>query len=231
MNIPEHRQIRRWQINWQASIKLEGAECFTNCSIYDISLKGLKVCLPHKLQTDTFVKLSVCVSEECILKDIEAWVVWHKTIEGRNVYGLYFTKIADADKEKIYQFLRRNFSGQINKQWWGGIEKGGETMEDNRIFERFKARFPLRFLNLSDNREGQGSTQDISAKGVGIVTKEQLRPNTPLEMWLEIPDRGEPLYMRGEVVWSISQGLDEYRTGINLEKADLMGLSRALRIA
>lgn len=104
-------------------------------------------------------------------------------------------------------------------------------MEDNRIFERFQARFPLRFLNLSDNREGQARTQDISAKGVGIVTKDKLMPNTPLEMWLDIPDRGEPLYMRGEVVWSKSQGQDEYRTGINLEKAELMGLSRALRIA
>jgi hypothetical protein len=231
MNTPDHRQVRRWQINWQAKIKLEGQEGFTNCAIYDISFKGIKVCLPYKLQTDTFLKLSVCVSEECVLAEVEAWVAWHKTIEGRNVYGLYFNKIKDVEKEKIYRFLRRNFLGEVNKQWWQGPqEKGGETMEDQRIFERFEARFPLRFLNLSDNKEGQGRTQDISAKGVGIVTHEELKPNTPLELWLQIPDRGEPLYMRGEVVWSISQGIDEYRTGINLEKAELMGLSRVLRV-
>lgn len=101
-------------------------------------------------------------------------------------------------------------------------------MEDRRIFERFPARFPLRFIDLKDNKEGIAQVRDVSAKGVGMITNEQLEPHTPLELWLQIPDRGEPLYTRGEVVWSNLKGI-HYHTGINLERADMMGLSRALR--
>jgi hypothetical protein len=51
----------------------------------------------------------------------------------------------------------------------------------------------------------------------------------PLELWLEMPDKGEPLYLRGKVVWSLRHKPQAWRAGIELEKAQLMGLSRALR--
>jgi hypothetical protein len=159
-------------------------------------------------------------------------VAWHKHTEGLHTHGLYFTRITESDKEKISQFMQSNFRGQMNKQIWEGLskkEEGGEKMQDNRIFERFSLAFPLRFLDLKKSKEGQARTRDISAKGVGFITNEELPPQTPLEMWIEIPDKGEPLYTRGEVVWSMSQGVNEYRVGVNLEKANLMGLSRVLR--
>lgn len=102
--------------------------------------------------------------------------------------------------------------------------------EDRRIFERLPVKFSLRFLDLNSNREGQGQIRDISAKGVGFMTNLELVPRAPLEMWLEIPDKREPLYTRGEVIWSKLQDVNEYRAGVNLEKADLMGLSRVLRV-
>jgi len=102
-------------------------------------------------------------------------------------------------------------------------------MQDRRIFARFPTEFPLKFLDLNRGKEGQAQTQDISAKGIGFLTNEELSPHAPLEMWLDIPDKGEPLYTRGEVIWSKSQGVDEYRVGVNLERADLMGISRVLR--
>ena len=236
----DHRQIIRWRANWQAKIRLETAEFdtakdFTNCFIYDITLRGLRVCLPQQIEVDTYVKLSLDLSEDCRLDHLEAWVVWHKTIDGNNVYGLYFTKISDPCKEKLYQFTRSNFHEQINKQWWKGIDqdihqqKGDEKMEDHRVFERFEKRIPLSFLNLNSGTEGQAQTRDLSAKGIRLVAGQQFEPNTPLEMWLKIPDQGEPLYLRGEVVWSRLQGATEYHSGINLEKADLMGISRVFR--
>jgi hypothetical protein len=72
--------------------------------------------------------------------------------------------------------------------------------------------------------------QDVSAKGLGLVAGEALAPLTPLEMWLNIPDKGEPLYVRGEVAWSKKLAADQYRIGVNLERANLMGLSRVLRV-
>lgn len=224
----DHRQIKRWQISWQAKLKLKGAESFTNCKINDINLKGLKLCLAQRLHTDTFLKFNLALSKECILENVEVWIVWHKCTEGINSYGLYFSRISDQCKEKIYRFIRQYYPEQLDGQWWQK-EKGGEQMEDHRIFERFNADMPLRFLELDGNREGTARTKDISAKGMGIICKEQLKSRTPLEVWLEIPDKGEPLYARGEVVWARQQGLDEYRMGIHLEKANLMGLSRVMR--
>jgi len=240
----DHRQAIRWRANWQAKIRLEAAESdaakdaakdFTNCLIYDITLRGLRVCLSDKMEVDTSVKFSLVLSEDCILENLEAWVVWHNAADGNHFYGLYFTRISDPCKEKLYRFTRENFCEQINKQWWKDInkdidqQKGGEEMEDRRIFERMEMRLPLNFLNLDTGIEGQAHTQDLSAKGIGMIGDYRFEPKTPLEMWLNIPDKGEPLYLRGEVVWSKPQGVNEYRSGINLEKADLMGLSRVLR--
>lgn len=104
------------------------------------------------------------------------------------------------------------------------------NFNDHRIFARFAARFPLRLLDLNANKECDAMVQDVSAKGLGLVASEALAPLTPLEMWLNIPDKGEPLYARGEVVWSKRLDADQYRIGVNLERADLMGLSRVLRV-
>ena len=232
----DRRRFMRWQIDRQARVKLEASPAFTDCHLKDISLKGTQISLEQKLEKDKFLRLNLALSKEFTL-DIEVWVAWHKSVDGHNVYGLYFAKIKDNDKEKIYQFIRRYFPQEINKQWWRGLteEKGGEIMpkprfEDRRIFERLPVKFSLRFLDLNSNREGQGQIRDISAKGVGFMTNLELVPRAPLEMWLEIPDKREPLYTRGEVIWSKLQDVNEYRAGVNLEKADLMGLSRVLRV-
>jgi hypothetical protein len=230
----ERRSAFRWQISQQARVKLEGAPDFIHCQIKDINLKGLRISSALKLAKDAFSKFNLFLDEGCIL-NIEAWVVWHKTIGDLNSYGLYFTRVKDMDKEKIYRFVQQSHPEQIKKQYCQGLrEEGGEIMpkssiEDRRIFARFGTKFPLRFLDLNSNREGIAQTQDLSAKGVGLLVNEELPARTPVEMWLKIPDKGEPLYTRGEVVWSKMVGPNEYRTGVNLDKADLMGLSRALR--
>jgi hypothetical protein len=224
------RRYTRWQIDRQAKIKLEGESASRDCTIQEISFSGAKICLSQKLALDTNLKLNISLSNELSF-DLEAWVVWHKLREGLNLYGLYFTKIKDADKEKISKFIRTDFTNEINKQWWQetGEERGGEKMDDRRIFARFNADFPLRFIDLNQNREGAAQVADISAKGVGFLVNEEIKSRTPLEMWLQIPDRGEPLYTRGEVVWSKRLEPNKYRIGVSLEKADFMGMSRVLR--
>jgi len=90
-------------------------------------------------------------------------------------------------------------------------------------------RFPLRFLDPTSGGEGKADTVDISANGLGFVTNKSIAAGTPLEMWLDIPDQHEPLYTRGEVVWSSSQPeVRQRRMGVHLEKAELMGLARVL---
>ena len=103
-------------------------------------------------------------------------------------------------------------------------------MDDRRIFERISMSFPVRFLDPTSGQEGEAQTLDISANGLGFVTKGALSVRTPLEMWLDIPDNRAPLYTRGEVVWAQPlSGSTQQKVGVQLEKAELMGLGRTLR--
>lgn len=111
------------------------------------------------------------------------------------------------------------------------VKANFENGKDRRVFERFAAKLPARFFNLRHNRESTGYTQDVSAKGLGLVVQEELTPYTPLELWLDIPDKGDPLYTRGEVVWSSRMNSGSWRVGVNLDQADLMGMARILRVA
>lgn len=105
------------------------------------------------------------------------------------------------------------------------------AMEDRRVFARIKLKIPLRFLDPNTGKECEAETVNISANGVGLITKEKLAVRTPLEMWLKIPDHHEPFYTRGEVVWSEAFVDGEYQSvGVCLEDVDLIGLARAIRI-
>ncbi len=229
----DRRNIVRWPVNVDAKLKVADSSALLPCQIKDINLKGIQISLAEKLEKDKFLKLSFFLPESIVL-DVEAWVAWQKVIDNVNIYGIYFSKIKGSEKEKIYNFVYKYCGDKVKKHVWQETKEGGEKMqkqdfEDRRIFARFPANLSLKFLNLSNNAEGQAQTFDISAKGLGMVTEERLHPNTPLEMWLNIPDRGEPLYARGEVVWSNNYEQNRFRSGIELEKADLMGMARVLR--
>lgn len=225
------RRFARWKVGLSAQMKLAGAEKFVTCYVDDISMMGVKFSLSLKLPEDKFIKLTLALTDTFVL-NIEAWVGWRKHSEGVNTYGLYFTRITDSDKEKIYRYVTENHREALEKVWWQDFEPeevAKESAEDKRIFQRFVAKLPVRLLDLNSGKESLALTEDVSAKGIGFSIKEELKPRTPVEIWLQIPDKGEPVYTRGEVIWTKSSGENEYRAGVSLEKADLMGLSRILR--
>ncbi len=218
----ERRKYPRWQVNRKVRIKLEGAISDTYCVIKDINFKGMQIELNVKLNTDSFAKFTLALCDDHPL-ECRAWVAWRRqTRDGRSLYGLCFEGLTKDDEAKIYKFLYHNLQT--------GTAKGGESMEDRRIFQRFNFRFPARLLDLNNGSEIPAETSDVSAKGLGLVLKQRIPVNTPLEAWLQIPDSGEPLYTRGMAVWSKQDSQDQYRIGMDLERADLMGLSRILRV-
>ena len=219
--MPDKRKFIRWQLNKLIKIQLQGAVASAECLLKDISFSGMQISLRIKLPLDKFIKLRIILFKGTEI-NVEAWVARHKFSDGRNIYGLYFTKIDSLDKGKIYGFVYKNMPQ-------GASKGGGEKMDDRRIFQRFNIRFPVRLLDLNNGEEIVAETSDVSAKGIGLWSKKAIIENTPVEAWLKIPDRGEPLYTRGNVAWSRTEGLGECHLGINLEKADLMGLSRILR--
>lgn len=231
----EHRCFQRWKISKEAQVKIGDSADYIHCVVSDLSFKGIQLVLKQHLTLDKFLKMNIMFFRELSF-DFEAWTVWHRKIGAYDSYGLYFSKIKDSDKEKIYQFVKRYLSNELSKQCWQGLndeEKGGSMMQnsfdDKRIFARFGVNYALKFLDLNNNKEGVAQTQDVSAKGIGIETTEALSPRTALEMWLQVPDKGQPFYTRGEVIWSKMIGPNKYRSGVELERADLMGMSRVFR--
>jgi len=101
--------------------------------------------------------------------------------------------------------------------------------QERRLFPRIPKKLSLRFLNLYSKKWGLVKTHDISAKGIGLVTENNLEVHTPLEMWLPIADKGENYYTKGEVAWSRQVAPNEYKVGISLENMDLEGISPFLR--
>ncbi len=110
-----------------------------------------------------------------------------------------------------------------------GVNMQETEFKDRRIFERIPVRRSLRFLAPRSNLAGLAQTRDISAQGIGIMTEKELSPQTPLEIWLHMPDSGEPFYTTGKVIWSEQIESNRYRAGIKLDRVDLMGISSLLK--
>ena len=102
-----------------------------------------------------------------------------------------------------------------------------EPFEDRRSFGRYAMDLPLKFFSLY---YGQGQTKDISPTGIGMVTQEELKPKTHLEIWIQVPGDG-PLYTQGYVVWSRKNELNQYQVCVVLEDIDLVAMSRLIKKA
>jgi len=104
-------------------------------------------------------------------------------------------------------------------------------MIDRRMFERFKVDLPIRFLCKETNKEGKGRIIDISAGGGGLIlTTEEVGVGMHLEMWIEVPDDKDPLYITGIVVWSTKIEQEVFRVGVQFDKVDFMSMWRILNI-
>ena len=102
------------------------------------------------------------------------------------------------------------------------------SVEDKREFQRYTVRLMVQVTGLEDKRVDIAYTHDISAKGAGLVCKEQFGKNSHIDLWLYSAIRGEPFYIKGEVVWSKVVDQNTWRMGIEFERADFMGISKVL---
>lgn len=227
----EHRSAPRWRVNAHVKARVGDSLNKIPVTIVDVNYRGAKVLMHQRLASDSTLQLSMILSDAVSL-DLKVWIAWQRNFEGSHLYGLYFSKISDEDKEKLYHFFSTHFPESIKRQVWHDIEpkKEEEAMNDRRIFERFPARFSMNLLCDGEMWERKATTFDVSAKGIGFVVERHLLPQTPIELWLSLPDNAEPLYTRGKVVWSKPCDNETCSAGVELERADLMGISRVLRI-
>lgn len=102
--------------------------------------------------------------------------------------------------------------------------------KDKRAFTRFSITILLSYSGLNSQAAKQAETQDISARGIGLIADEELAPHTPLEMWLKMPDNDEQIHIKGDVVWSRMIGPDRYRVGVYIKETPLKPIPIILRI-
>lgn len=228
----DRRHYVRWQINRNVKVRLGSTVTDVTCVIYDLNFKGAKISLAQRLPLDRPLKINISLLEGFVF-EVEIFVVWYKQVMDRNVYGVYFTRIKDSDKETIYKFMRRDYPGVLNKLWWQSSseiseKEGGEEKMNQRIFERIPVNLLVKLIDLDRNKEIEANTFNVSAKGLGIVSTETLNPGDALEIWLKISDKREPFYTRGTVVWTKPQEPGGYKAGIFLEKVEFMGMSQVL---
>jgi hypothetical protein len=105
-----------------------------------------------------------------------------------------------------------------------------KRFKDKRVFERIPARLSLRLRDTATNRWSLVQAEDLSARGIGLVTEKEFPAKTPLEIWLPILNKGEKFYTRGNVAWSrFLETSNQYRVGVELAQPEFMGISEVLR--
>jgi hypothetical protein len=101
--------------------------------------------------------------------------------------------------------------------------------KERREFSRFSLKVLLRYLNFDLLQEANAQTYDISNKGICLITRDSLPIDTCLDIWLEMPDNGDKIYVKGRVIWSSMIENNKYRVGIDLEDAELNPISLVLK--
>ena len=95
-----------------------------------------------------------------------------------------------------------------------------ETTEERRIFERFSARFPVKFKDAREDYGTEVFLRDASAQGVRILTKERFFLDDQLSLEVELPDGGEPMVLSGRVVWVKSLDLSLWDIGVAISPSE-----------
>lgn len=113
----ERRCSGRWEINSPASLKIPGHAHPFYCTIDDINFKGVGIRFSRYIEMDKLQTMDIALGNEISLK-VEAAVAWNKTMGADNLYGFFFTRIKDSDKENIYKFIQRNFAEKIRQQFY-----------------------------------------------------------------------------------------------------------------
>ena len=105
-----------------------------------------------------------------------------------------------------------------------------QVSRERRSFARFPVKILLKYLNIElPGDTNHQRTDDISARGLCLLTNEELAVDTPLDIWLEMPDNGEQIYIKGKVIWSMMIRRDKYKVGVNLENTELNPILLALK--
>jgi len=114
----ERRQLPRWEIKKEAKVWIPLLQDFSHCMVENMHLKGMSVSFNKRLPHQKTIRMSFAIGDNYDFIKFEAQIPWVKEEQGRYVYGLSFSKIADNDKDRIYQYINTNCYDQFKNKWW-----------------------------------------------------------------------------------------------------------------
>ena len=100
-----------------------------------------------------------------------------------------------------------------------------------RLFERFSARYPVKFRHSRQDYGTNVFLEDASAQGVKITSRERLFLNDSVSLDVKLPDSTNPMMLNGRVVWIKHKSPSLWDVGIEFHKVNLMKLQRIFRLA
>lgn len=103
------------------------------------------------------------------------------------------------------------------------------TATDRRVFNRFTARFPVRYKHSYSDFGTDVFLRDVSAQGAKIVTRQKITPLDQVDLLVELPDGHEPMDLSGNVVWTQTVNPTSRIAGIKFNKADFMDIQRIFK--
>jgi hypothetical protein len=104
-----------------------------------------------------------------------------------------------------------------------------KVREERRIFERFPARFPVRFRHLPQDFGTNVFLRDASAQGVHITSRCRLYIHDSISLEIKLPDDSLPLVLNAQVVWIRPKYPTVWDVGLEFHKIDLMLIQRMYR--
>ena len=103
------------------------------------------------------------------------------------------------------------------------------VLEDQRVFERFTARFPVKFKDSRQDFGAEVFLRDASAQGLRLVTQQRLFVHDTIVLLVKLPDGHEPLTLNGQVVWAKNKMPGAWEAGLKFHKIRLMAIQRLFR--
>ncbi len=118
----ERRADPRWPINQGAELTVENGVRAIPCVVEDISHGGMCLSLRRNLFDEVFSNFRLALAEDFEL-DIGATVSWRQEQYEKNIYGLSFNRVDQSLRDRLDQYINKNFHGLVVKHWWEGPDE------------------------------------------------------------------------------------------------------------
>jgi len=102
--------------------------------------------------------------------------------------------------------------------------------QERRVFDRFSARFPVKFKDAREDYGSEVFLRDASAEGVRILSKERFFIDDQLALEVELPDGGEPMVLSGRVKWVKLLNLSLWDIGVQFPEVKFLKMQRLFKL-